>query len=330
MKKIIITGGSGFIGSHLVKLFLKNKYKVLNIDKLSYASIKNFKIKNSNYKFKKIDISNYNILKKTIIKFNPNFIINCAAESHVDRSIKSPLIFLKSNILGTFNILEVLRTSKIKCRFLQVSTDEVFGSLKLKEKKFNETTRYNPKSPYSASKASADHFVRAYGNTFNLDYLITNCSNNFGPYQNPEKFIPTVIINCIKKNKIPIYGSGKNVREWIYVEDHCEGIKLALEKGLSKNTYLIGSKNEFNNIQIAKKICKIFKSKFKYDYEKLINFIEDRKGHDFRYAINYQKIKNKLNFKNKKKFNEGLIETINFYLKNKKNLSKIFSYNEKK
>ena len=207
MKKIIITGGLGFIGSHLVRLFLKSNYKVLNIDSQTYASIKNLQFLNhKNYTFSKIDIANFKKLKKRILSFSPDYIINCAAESHVDRSITGPKIFVTSNIIGTFNILEILRNIKKKIRFLQVSTDEVFGSLKRNSLKFNEITRYDPMSPYSASKASADHFVRSYGNTYNIDYIITNCSNNYGPYQNPEKLIPKVILSCIFKDQIPVYG----------------------------------------------------------------------------------------------------------------------------
>lgn len=324
MKKIIITGGLGFIGSHLVRLFLK-KFKVLNIDKDGYASIKSLDFKNDkNYKFVHQDLSNFKKIKEIITSYKPDYIINCAAESHVDNSITNPGVFIKSNIIGTFNILESLKFLKKKIRFLQVSTDEVFGSLKLKEKKFSENTRYDPQSPYSSSKASADHLVRSYGNTYGLDYVITNCSNNFGPYQNPEKFIPKIILSCIFKRKIPVYGNGLNIREWIYVEDHCEGIKLCLERGKSTNTYLIGSNNEIKNIEIVKKICNLFNKKEKFDYHKLIKYVEDRKGHDFRYSINFSKIKKELNFKNKNSFNEGLIKTVNFYSKNVKNLNKIF------
>lgn len=324
MKKIIITGGLGFIGSHLVKLFLNSGYQVLNIDKISYASIKNINFKSKNYFFKKIDISNFSKLYKAVKTFDPEYIINCAAESHVDRSIVGPKVFIESNIVGTFNVLETINKLNRKIRLLQVSTDEVYGSLKIKEKKFTEKSKYDPKSPYSASKASSDHLVRAYGNTYNLDYIITNCSNNFGPFQNPEKFIPTVILSCLKKNRIPVYGNGKNIREWIFVEDHCRGIKLSLEKGKKSSTYLIGSKNEFNNIEIVRKICNLFKSKDNFNYEKLIDYVDDRKGHDFRYAINYSKISKQLNFSNKVSFNLGLKKTIDFYVKNIKKINNIF------
>ena len=323
-KNVIVTGGSGFIGSNLVRILLKKKYNVLNLDKLSYASIKNLKFKTKKYSFKKCDISQFKKTEKIINNFKPNYIINCAAESHVDRSIKNPSDFMKSNILGTFNILETLKKIKWKCRLLHVSTDEVFGSLK-KTKKFNEETRYDPKSPYSASKASSDHLVRAYGNTYNIDYVITNCSNNYGPFQHPEKFIPTVILSCLKKKKIPIYGNGKNIREWIFVSDHCNGIVNVLENGKSNNTYLIGSKNEFSNLEIATKICKILENKFNFNYSSLISFVKDRKGHDFRYAINYKKISRDLKFKNSYDFNNGLKKTIEFYVNNLNNLNKLYS-----
>lgn len=326
MKKILITGGCGFIGSNLVKLLIKKNYKLLIFDKLSYASNNTVsKIKNKNIIFKKVDISNKKQLKKKLIKYRPNYIINCAAETHVDRSIKRSDEFIYSNIIGTFNILEYLKINN-KCRLVHISTDEVFGSLKKNEKKFDENTKYDPKSPYSSSKAASDHLVRAYGNTFNIDYIITNCSNNFGPFQHPEKLIPKIILSCLKKTKIPIYGNGKNLREWIYVKDHCEGIILCLEKGKSQNTYLIGSSNEYSNIQIAKKICNFFNKNFSdnFNYNSLISFVRDRKGHDFRYAINSKKIRNELKFKNKTTFENALSETINFYYDNRNNIKKIF------
>lgn len=323
MKKLLLTGGQGFIGSHLLKKLIK-KYKVLNIDKLSYASQRpQSKLKNC--KLLKIDLKNYIKLEKAFNNFNPDIVVNCAAESHVDNSIKKPMNFIESNIIGTFNLLELSRMSKKKIKFLQVSTDEVFGSLTKKEKKFDELNSYKPKSPYSATKASADHLVRSYGNTFDLNYLITNCSNNYGPYQYPEKLIPVIIFSCIKKEKIPIYGNGKNIRDWIYVEDHVDGIIKVLEKSKPKNTYLIGGNCEKNNLQIANQICKYFNKIDKnFDYRKLIEFIEDRKGHDFRYAINFNKIKKDFNWKPKNDFENGLIKTIKFYLKNYKRMHKLF------
>ena len=319
-----MTGGLGFIGSCLAKK-LSREYRVLNIDKISQVSQKKLHIK-KNYIFKKIDICNLKSLKTVFNSFNPDFVINCAAESHVDRSITSPKSFINSNILGTFNILECVKDATKKIRLLQISTDEVFGSLKISDKKFSEKTSYLPQSPYSASKASADHLVRAYGNTFGIDYLITNCSNNYGPFQFPEKLIPVIILSCIKKQKIPIYGKGKNVRDWIFVEDHCDAVIRVLKKSKSKKTYLIGSNNEKTNLEIAYKICDIFQKKIdkNFDYRKLINFVEDRKGHDFRYAINFSKIQKDLNWRPKYNFNEGIYKTIDFYIKNFQNLKKIF------
>ena len=326
MKKIIVTGGCGFIGSQIIKFLLKKKYKILVLDKLSYASnLSLFKLKKKYLHFKKIDISNEDKLIRILKKFQPDFIINCAAETHVDRSINDPDRFIKSNIIGTYNILEYLKKN-IKCRLVHVSTDEVFGSLKLNNLKFNENSKYNPMSPYSASKAASDHLVRAYGNTYNIDYIITNCSNNYGPYQHPEKFIPTVINSCIKKKKIPIYGNGKNIREWIHVEDHSRAVILCMEKGKKQETYLIGSKNEYTNLEIARKICLYFNkiNKDKFNYFSLISFVKDRQGHDFRYAINYNKIIKNLKFKNKIRFSRGLSKTIDFYIQNKNKLNKIF------
>lgn len=326
MKKIVLTGGSGFIGSNLTRILLKKKYKILVIDKLTYASNANIeKLKHKNFKFIKLDISKKKKLINELTNFKPNYIINCAAETHVDRSIVQSDEFILSNIIGTYNILEFLKKNQ-KCRLIQISTDEVFGSLKSAQNKFNEKTKYDPKSPYSASKASADHLVRAYGNTYNIDFVITNCSNNFGPFQHPEKFIPTVILSCLKRKKIPIYGNGMNIREWIFVEDHCKGIILCLEKGKSQETYLIGSTYEKSNIYIAKKICMFFNkmTNNKFNHLELISFVKDRKGHDFRYATNYNKIKKKLNFKNDFSFDNGIRKTINFYNDNYKKIDQIF------
>ena len=219
--KILITGGSGFIGSYLVKKFIRHKHSVLNIDNLSKFSQK-FKINSKNYLFKKINLLDEKKLKKIFLKFSPDIIINAAAESHVDRSIVSPLFFFQNNLIGTVNLLNLAKESKVK--FVHISTDEVFGSLTINKKKFNSKSSYDPKSPYSASKAASDHAVRSYGKTYNLNYLITNCSNNYGPHQYPEKLIPVVILSCLNKKEIPIYGNGKNVRDWIFVEDHVDAI----------------------------------------------------------------------------------------------------------
>lgn len=317
MKKILITGGSGFIGSYLVNIALKKKYSVLNIDKLTYAS-RDLKIKNKSYFFKKIDLCNAKAVFTTIKNFNPDLIINCAAESHVDRSIEIPDAFFKSNLLGTVNVLNSIIKIKKKTRLLQISTDEVFGSLPLKsKKKFNLKSHYQPNSPYSASKAAADHAVRAYGETYKIDYVITNCSNNYGPYQHSEKLIPTIINSCVNKKPIPIYGKGINVRDWIYVEDHAKAVFKVLEHGRSQNTYLIGADQELSNIKMAKIICRYFEKKINKDfnYSSLITYVKDRKGHDLRYAIDSSKIKKELNWNAKEKFATGIEKTIRFYLK---------------
>lgn len=316
IKRIIVTGGCGFIGSHLVDRLLEKKYVVLNIDSLTYASVKkNFKDKN--YSFLKSEIQNKKIFNK-IKKFDPDIIINCAAESHVDRSINNPSKFLESNIFGTFNLLEIIRKVNKKIIFYQISTDEVFGSLKLSENKFSENSNYCPQSPYSASKASADHFVRSYANTYKLNYLISNCSNNYGTRQNYEKFIPTIILSCIKKEKIPIYGKGNNIRDWISVHDHVNGIIKIFESRRLNKTYLIGSNNEMSNLVLVKTICKYFNKHYKnFNYNNLIKFVTDRKGHDFRYAINSRKILKELRWKPIHDLNSELPKLIEYYKKYK-------------
>jgi len=326
--KILVTGGSGFIGSTLVKLLLEKNYKVLNIDKLSKQSVNEsldkYK-KNKNYFFKKIDINNYKKLEKIFFEFKPHSIFHLAAESHVDRSIKNPEIFIKTNILGTYNLLEISKNfyqkNKFSKRFIfiHVSTDEIYGSLsKRNYNKFNENTNINPSSPYSASKACSDLLVNAWNKTFNLPIIITNCSNNFGPWQFPEKLIPIVIYNAIRKKSIPIFGNGKNIRDWIDVRDHANGLYLVFKKGKIGERYNIGTNQEFSNIQICKKIFKILNNKVdkNFNYLKLINFVNDRKGHDYRYAIDNTKIKKELNFKSKYQFDQSIEKTIGWYLEN--------------
>lgn len=326
MKKLVITGGCGFIGLHLVNKFLSKNFIILNIDKLSRQSSK-IDIKNKNYFFKKCDLLNQKEIQKTLTDFSPNYIINAAAESHVDRSIISPKFFFENNLISTLNLLEFIRHAKKKIELIQISTDEVFGSLKSNDPKFNLYSKYNPNSPYSASKASSDHAVRCYGETFGISYKITCCSNNYGPFQHPEKFIPKIINSCIHRKPIPIYGSGKNIREWIHVRDHVEAIYQVLKKGKNRNVYLIGSGNEYQNIEIAKKICEIFDKLYKTkNSKKLISFIKDRKGHDFRYAINNHKIYKDIGWKSSVKFDVGLIDTVKFYFKNYKNFKNIFPY----
>jgi dTDP-glucose 4,6-dehydratase len=325
MKKIIITGGLGFIGSYLVKKFLKEKYKVLNIDKVSYCSQK-LAIRNKNYIFYKIDLTNKIKIFNIIKKFSPDCIINCAAESHVDRSIFSPENFYKNNVISVLNLLESIRQFNSNIKLVQISTDEVFGTLKKKSNKFNIKSKYLPQSPYSSSKASGDHLVRSYANTYGIKYIITNCSNNFGPLQYTEKLIPVVVESCIKKKNIPIYGNGKNIRDWIYVEDHCDAIFKALTKNEFMKTYLIGGDYEISNIDLVKKICKFYDqiTKNKDNSSKLISFVKDRKGHDFRYAIDNHDIKKTLKWKPSSNFDANLKNTINFYIKHKNNMKNIF------
>ena len=323
MKNILITGGAGFIGSHLVKYFVKKykNYNIINIDKLTYASNISFldEIKNfENYFFVQADICDLKQIKEIFNKYKISNVIHLAAESHVDNSIENALEFAKTNILGTINLLELCRKNwnKIKNNlFYHISTDEVFGTLD-ESGIFNENSKYDPHSPYSASKASADHFVRAFCDTHKLPVIVSNCSNNYGPNQHKEKLLPTVIHSLINKSKIPIYGDGLNVRDWLYVEDHVEAIDLIFHKGIIGETYCIGGENEIKNIDLIKMIIK------EYDLIKtnknssidLISFVEDRLGHDFRYAIDISKIKNELGWKPKTSISLGLKKTINWYL----------------
>ena len=339
MKKIFITGGAGFIGSNFILQLFRNKYniEILNYDKLTYAgNLDNlFEIKDfNNYTFVKGDITDTNKVSETINSFQPDAIINFAAESHVDRSIDGPKDFIETNILGTFTMLNCcleyfksLDIEKAKgFRFLHISTDEVYGSLGNKGK-FKETTPYAPSSPYSASKASSDHLVMSWYHTFGLPVLITNCSNNYGPYQFPEKLIPLMIINCLEHKNLPIYGKGDNIRDWIYVDDHCRGIYEVLLNGNIGNTYNIGGKEEIRNIEIVNSICSILdkiKPSNKYSsYSKLITFVKDRPGHDFRYAIDSNKIETELSFYPKETLNTGLEKTVKWYLSNLDWINKI-------
>ena len=322
-KKAIVTGGFGFIGSHLVKLLLKKNFFVINIDKMNYASnVYNLKnIKKNNYKFYKSDICNKKILNIILKKHKPNVLFNLAAETHVDRSINNPQDFVKSNIIGVYNILECIKKyMKVQKNFkmVHVSTDEVYGDTK-GIKKSKEEDKYQPSSPYSASKASADHLINAYVRTYNLPIVISNCCNNFGPNQLPEKFIPKIIFNIIMKKTIPIYGKGKNQREWIYVEDHCRALIKLFEKGKIGESYNIGTGFIVNNLKLVKEIIKIYKSNFDKKKQKIkIEFVKDRPGHDFRYALNSSKIKKKLGWKNLHNLNKALIKTIEWYIKNPK------------
>jgi dTDP-glucose 4,6-dehydratase len=315
MKKIIVTGGLGFIGSNLINI-LKNNYFIINIDKVTYAS--NFNNINSNiknYSFYKQDINNKAFIKDILKKYNPSIIFNLAAETHVDRSIDGPEQFIKSNILGVFNILESIRNYNRKIKLIHISTDEVYGDIK-KNYRSKENDRYNPSSPYSASKAGGDLLIKSYIRTYKIPAIITNCCNNFGPNQYPEKLIPTIIYNILNKKPIPIYGKGTNVREWIYVEDHCKALITVAKKGVIGENYNIGSGIVLNNIQIANKIISIFKEI--NDNKKIkskINMVKDRPGHDLRYCLDSSKIEKELQWKYQSSFEERLKETIFWYTK---------------
>lgn len=314
MKKVIVTGGLGFIGSNLINI-LKKKYFVINIDKVTYASnFKNIDPEKKNYKFYRQDINNKFFIKKILEKYNPSIIFNLAAETHVDRSIDSPKKFIESNIIGVFNLLEGIRDFKKKIKLIHISTDEVYGDIK-KNYKSKEEDRYNPSSPYSASKASGDLLIKSYIKTYKIPAIITNCCNNFGPNQYPEKLVPTIIYNLLNKKPIPIYGAGKNVREWIYVEDHCNALIKIAEKGVIGENYNIGSGTVLNNIQIAKKILFNFKKiTHSQNIRSKIYFVKDRPGHDFRYCLNSSKIKKKLKWKCKSNFDQRINETIIWYM----------------
>ena len=315
MEKIIVTGGLGFIGSNLINI-LKDKYFIINIDKVSYAS--NFKNINSNiknYKFYKQDINNKFFIKNILKRYNPSIIFNLAAETHVDRSIDGPKKFIESNILGVFNILESIKDYKKKIKLIHISTDEVYGDIK-KNHKSREEDRYNPSSPYSSSKASGDLLIRSYIRTYKIPAIITNCCNNFGPNQYPEKLIPTIIYNILNDKPIPIYGKGKNVREWIYVKDHCNALIKIAEKGIVGESYNVGSGTVLNNIQIAKSIISIFKKmNHNQNIKSKIRFVKDRPCHDLRYCLDSSKIKSKLKWKCESSFDQRLSETIAWYIK---------------
>ena len=319
MRNVIVTGGLGFIGSNLIELLLKRKYKVICIDKVTYSSnfynVKEYK-KNKNYSFIKCDISNRR-LSKIVNKINPVGIFNLAAETHVDRSIDNPENFIKSNIFGVYNILEIFKKFCKKNRnskLIHISTDEVYGDILTGRTK--ENYPYNPSSPYAASKASSDHLVSSYVRTYKIPAIITNCSNNYGPKQHPEKLIPKLIYNIITNKNLPIYGKGKNSREWIYVKDHCEALIKIFEKGKIGNFYNIGSNKNLINLDISKKLIKIAKSKIKLGKNVKIKFVKDRPGHDVRYALDSKKLIKELKWKPKTNFESGLAKTFEWYLNN--------------
>jgi dTDP-glucose 4,6-dehydratase len=319
MKKIIVTGGLGFIGSNLIELLLKKKYFVINVDKATYSSnFYNTKeyVTNKNYKFIKIDIANKS-LKKIIFKYKPACIFNLAAETHVDRSIDKPDDFIKSNIVGVYNLLECFRefSKKNKSKLVHISTDEVYGDI-LKGRS-SETYPYKPSSPYAASKAASDHLVYSYVRTFKIPAVVTNCSNNYGPKQHPEKLIPKLIYNIANNLPLPIYGKGTNSREWIYVKDHCEALLKVYLKGKIGEFYNIGSNKNLNNLDITKKLLDKSKKFIKIGKKVKINFVNDRPGHDIRYALNSNKIKSQLKWKPKTTFDKGITQTIQWYFDNK-------------
>ena len=331
--RILVTGGLGFIGSSVIRYLITKEFdSIINLDNETYAanqdSLSSIQ-KNAKYIFCKGDIADKKLLEEIFCKFKPAFVMNLAAETHVDRSISNPEQFIKTNINGTFNLLEISRKYLNECtpeikkvfRFHHISTDEVFGSLGEKGL-FKEDSCYKPNSPYAASKASSDHLVRAWHHTYNIPTIITNCSNNYGPYQYPEKLIPLTISNAIKGKSIPIYGHGLQVRDWLYVDDHAEALYCILRKGKVGETYNIGSNNEIKNIELVKKICKILNNKIKNkpenieSFNDLIKYVPDRPGHDFRYGIDATKLKNQLGWEPKIKLDEGLSKTIDWYINN--------------
>ena len=327
MKKIIVTGGLGFIGSNLIELLLKKKYFVINVDKVSYSS--NFYNTNEftkfrNYKFIKCDIKDKKI-NQILFKYKPSCIFNLAAETHVDRSIDDPHNFIQSNIIGVYNLLENFKifSKKYKSKLIHVSTDEVYGDILVGRS--NEKYPYHPSSPYAASKAASDHLVSSYVRTYNLSAIVTNCSNNYGPKQHPEKLIPKLIYNLLNGKPLPIYGKGINSRECIYVKDHCEALFKVFQKGKVGEFYNIGSNKNLKNLEICKSLIKISKNLYPLNKKVQINFIKDRPGHDVRYALNSNKIKKKLQWKPKTNFKKGIRLTFEWYKNNQeyyKSLSK--------
>ena len=327
----MVTGGCGFIGSNFIQIALEkiDNVEILNIDKLSYAgNLENLESINDfdNYQFLRGDICDLNFLIDAFDNFKPSKILHFAAESHVDKSIEGPIDFIHTNVLGTANLLHASylhfnQKYPNDFQFFHVSTDEVYGSLE-KNDLFTEKTPYDPKSPYSASKAGSDHLVRAWRNTYNINSIITNCSNNYGPFQYPEKLIPLTITKCLANEKIPIYGNGLNIRDWLHVYDHCDALLTIINNGGNGETYNIGGDNQHTNISIVNLICELLDrlspSKLLDSYKELIHFTKDRPGHDFRYAIDSSKLKKELSWSSKIDFEEGLLKTVKWYLDNEK------------
>lgn len=328
--KILVTGGCGFIGSAVIRQAIERGHEIVNIDALTYAANPEsvaMVAGSSSYAFEKIDIRNAEAVTAAFTKHDPDAVMHLAAESHVDRSIDGPSAFIETNIMGTFNLLQAARghwealsgSRKSAFRFHHVSTDEVYGDLDLDDPAFSETTPYDPSSPYSASKAASDHLVRAWHRTYGLPVVLTNCSNNYGPYQFPEKLIPVVILKALHGDKIPVYGTGENIRDWLYVDDHAEALLLALQKGVPGRTYNIGGNNERTNLELVETLCDLMDAHSptgRNNHRDLISFVTDRPGHDRRYAVNASRIRDELGWSPSVKWNEGFEQTLVWYLEN--------------